>query len=141
MLFLQILGDMCLAVVCFLLFDIINFEINFIFLITPFSNQDKNILKTKKKVLRWKKAYFMLFMKFQLQKKVSDQRVCIWENLFWMTSANDCFCLLYTRPVTGVSPWYVLALQRLLHFIVCVLFLSFSFFFSYVVWSLQLAEI
>ena len=67
MLFLQILGDMCLAIVCFLLCDIINFEINFIFPITPFSNQDKNILRTKKG-FTVKKSVFHAFYKVSVAK-------------------------------------------------------------------------
>ena len=33
--------------------------------------------------------------------------------------------------MNGVISWYVLALQRLFHFIACVSFLSISFFSSY----------
>ena len=39
--------------------------------------------------------------------------------------------LLDMRTMNGVISWYVLTLQRLFHFIACVLFLSISFFFSY----------
>ena len=35
------------------------------------------------------------------------------------------------RMINGVIVWYVLALQRLFHFVTCVSFLSISFFFSY----------
>ena len=33
---LEILGSICIAIVCFSVCDVINFEINFIFLINPF---------------------------------------------------------------------------------------------------------
>ena len=45
-------------------------------------------------------------------------------NILWTFS-------LHMRMMNGVIAWYVLALQRLFHFIVCISFLSVSFFFSY----------
>ena len=44
-------------------------------------------------------------------------------NISWTLS------LLHFRTMNGVISWYVLAVQRLFHFIVCVSFLSISFFF------------
>ena len=52
--YLEILGNMCIAIVCFPDCDVISFEINVIFLIKPFltwpKRQDKNvnILATKR---------------------------------------------------------------------------------------------
>ena len=61
----------------------------------------------------------------------------LWEHLFYRTlpvaaSGNILWnlSLLHMRMLDRVIAWYVLALQRLFHFIACVLFLSifFSFF-------------
>ena len=41
-LLLEILGNMCIAIVCFPVCDIIHFEINLIFLIKPFFNMGKS---------------------------------------------------------------------------------------------------
>ena len=35
------------------------------------------------------------------------------------------------RMMNRVIAWFILALQRVFHFIACVLFVSISFFFSY----------
>ena len=49
--------------------------------------------------------------------------------------------LLHIRTIRGVISWYVLALQRLFHFIACVSFLSISLFLLIFLWSLLLAEV
>ena len=41
-LLLEILGNMCIIIICFLVCDVIKFEINLNFLIKPFSNLIKN---------------------------------------------------------------------------------------------------
>ena len=46
-------------------------------------------------------------------------------NILWTLS------LLHMRMMNGIIAWYVLALQCLFYFIVCVSFLSISFFFYY----------
>ena len=57
------------------------------------------------------------------------------------TFTNDCFYLLPIRTMNCFIPRYVLAFQHLFHLILlCVMFLSFSFFFSYFLCSLRLAE-
>ena len=43
----EIKGNMCIAIVCFLGCDIINFEINLIFLIKPFLYMTKRAFKMK----------------------------------------------------------------------------------------------
>ena len=46
---LEILGNMCSAIICFPVYDVISFEINLSFLIKPLKSQDKNVntLQTK----------------------------------------------------------------------------------------------
>ena len=57
-LLLEILGNMCIAIVCFPICDVINFEINLIFVIKPFfcmtktSRQKFKYLENKK--MKWK---------------------------------------------------------------------------------------
>ena len=55
------------------------------------------------------------------------------EHLRWLllelSYELSLYCIM--RMMNRVIMWYVLALQRLFHFIVCVSFLSISFFFSY----------
>ena len=64
----EILGNMCIVIVCWPGCDAINVEINLIFLIKLFSAWPKrqgknlNILKTKE-LLRWNKEHFPLFLK------------------------------------------------------------------------------
>ena len=41
--YFYILGNLLIAVACFPGFDVIDFEINLIFLINPFTSQDKNL--------------------------------------------------------------------------------------------------
>ena len=85
-LLLEILVNRCIAIVCWPGCDVIEFEIDLIFLIKPFSYMLslKNI-KTKiliswerKELLTWNEKYFASFLKgFQLPKVVSDLRVCL----------------------------------------------------------------
>ena len=64
---LEILSNMCIAIVCIPGCDIINFEINLIFLTKPFSTWPKsqdinlNILRTKRDFKMKKKAFFIIF--------------------------------------------------------------------------------
>ena len=44
----KILGNMCIALVCKPGCDVMNFDVNLIFLIKPFSNDQKVVTKTKK---------------------------------------------------------------------------------------------
>ena len=72
-------GNMCIAIICFPGFDVINFEINLIFLIEPFFYISKK-LRQKFKYLRnkkiWFKKHFSSFLKgFWLPKVVLDLRV------------------------------------------------------------------
>ena len=82
-LLLEILGSMCIAIICYPGWDVINFEINLIFLIKQFfymtkkSRQKVKYLEKEKKLLRWNKNYFSSILKdFQLPKIVSDLQVC-----------------------------------------------------------------
>ena len=83
-LLLEILGSMCIAIICYPGWDVINFEINLIFLIkqlfymTKKSRQKVKYLEKEKKLLRWNKNYFSSILKdFQLPKIVSDLQVCL----------------------------------------------------------------
>ena len=69
------LGNMCIAIVCKLGCDVINFEVNLIFLIWPFFlHNQKVVTKTYiswelKELLRWNKKHFSSFLKgFQSSK-------------------------------------------------------------------------
>ena len=53
-LLLEILGNMCIAIVCKPGCDVINFKINLIFLIKPFFYMTKNV-KTKTEICRERK--------------------------------------------------------------------------------------
>ena len=62
-LLLEILGNMCIAIVCFPLCDVTDFEINLIFLIKPFFYMSKMLRQVfmsweRKKLLRWNKKQF-----------------------------------------------------------------------------------
>ena len=83
-LLLEILDSMCIAIICYPGWDVINFEINLIFLIKQFfymtkkSRQKVKYLEKEKKLLRWNKNYFSSILKdFQLPKIVSDLQVCL----------------------------------------------------------------
>ena len=71
----------CIAIICFPSYDVINFEINFIFLIKPFfymtKNQDKNLISwEQKELLKWNKKHFLSFLTdFHLPKIVLDLTV------------------------------------------------------------------
>ena len=73
-LLLEILFNMCIAIVCQPGSDVINFEINLIFLIKSFFDMAKT---SRQKFLRWNKKQFSSFLKsFPLPNIVSDLRVC-----------------------------------------------------------------
>ena len=81
-LLLEILGDICITIVCKPVCDVINFKINLIFLIKLFFYMTKNvkakaeISRGQKEFLRWNKKHFSSFSKdFQFSKIVSDLRV------------------------------------------------------------------
>ena len=80
LLLLEIIGNMCIPIVCFPGWDVINFEINLIFLIKPFFYKTKKSRQKKLNILRTKrgeiKSIFNHFLEdFQLSKIVSDLRV------------------------------------------------------------------
>ena len=68
-LYFEILGNMWTAIVFKPGYDVMNFEVNLIFLIKPFFLHDQNVVtKTKiswerKQLLRWNKKYFSSFLK------------------------------------------------------------------------------
>ena len=81
-LLLEILGNMCIAIVYYPGCDVMDFGINLIFLIEPFFLNDQKVMtKTlisweRKELLRWNKEYFSSFLKgFQLWKILSDLSV------------------------------------------------------------------
>ena len=82
----EILGNMCIAIVCKPGCDIMNFEVNLIFLIKPFFLHDQKVLtKTeiswgRKNLLRWNAKHFSSFLKsFQSRKKTK---------IFWKVRAR-----------------------------------------------------
>ena len=85
---LEILGIMCIAIVCFPGCDVIKFEINLISWNKSFFCMTKNSVSwEQKELLRWNKMYFSSFLKgFQLRKIVSDweciseSHLCKWRN-------------------------------------------------------------
>ena len=81
-LLLEILGNMCIAIVCYPGCDVMDFEINLIFLIELFFLHDQKVMTKNLNIMRKKRAFkvkqksFSLFLKdFQLSKIVSDLRV------------------------------------------------------------------
>ena len=70
-LLLEILGNMCIVIICFACDDIINFEINLKFLIKPFSYMTKKVrnLKTRKIFLGEIKS---IFKGFQLPEIITN---------------------------------------------------------------------
>ena len=86
-LLLEILGNMCIAIICFPDCDVINFGINLtpnqaIFLYDRKAKTKIEIPWERKELLRWNKKHFSLFLKaFQLPKIVSDLRVRIWNKV------------------------------------------------------------
>ena len=81
LLLLEILGNMCTAVVCFPGCDVINFEINFVFLMKHFSYMTKNsrekfiYVENKKSFFHHKKHFSSYLKGFHLPTIVSDLRV------------------------------------------------------------------
>ena len=78
----EILGNVCIAIVYYPGYDVMDFKINLIFLIEPFSQHDQKVMIKiyiyweRKELLRWNKKHFSSFLKgFQLSKIVSDLRV------------------------------------------------------------------
>ena len=68
---------MCTAIICFPVYDVINFEINLSFLNKPLKSQDKNVntLQTNNPFNIKLKAFFIIFKWFQLSEIMSDLRV------------------------------------------------------------------
>ena len=60
---------MCILIICFLDYDVINFEINLSFLVKQFffvtikSGQKFKYLKNEKSFFRWNKKQFLSFLK------------------------------------------------------------------------------
>ena len=84
-LFLEILGNMYMTIVCFPGCDFVKFEINLIiFPIKPFcymTKKSRQKLKylEKKELLTWNKKHFASVIKgFQLPKMISDLKVRLW---------------------------------------------------------------
>ena len=76
-LFLQILGNLCIAIISFSVDGVMDFELNFSPLIKPFSYMTNycrtkiKIFKERKDLLRWSKMYFSSFLKdFQLSQEL-----------------------------------------------------------------------
>ena len=65
----EILGNMCIATVCKPIYDVMNFEVNLIFLIKPFFPHDQKVVTRtwisweRKELLRWNKKHFSSFLK------------------------------------------------------------------------------
>ena len=101
-LFLETLGNMCIAIVCYPGCDVMDFEINLIFLIKPFFLQDPKVMaKTeisweRKELLRSNKKHLSSFLKgFQLSKTVSNLRVHLWwKTLFFVQ------CVFYLSTIS-----------------------------------------
>ena len=72
--FLEILSNMCIAIVCFPGFDVINFENNLIFLIKPFlymtrkSRQKLKYLENQKSFQGEIKSFAIIFKRFSVSK-------------------------------------------------------------------------
>ena len=83
-LFLTIFGNTYITIVCLPVWDVINFEINLIFLIKPFCYKTKKSRKNlisweRKELLRWNKKHFSSILKgFQLS-KLSHTWECIFK--------------------------------------------------------------
>ena len=89
-LLLQILGNMCIEIVCFPGCDAINFEINLNFLIKPFFYMTKKLRQIFKNVSRAKRAFNF----HQYQRASSCQKLSqTWERAFKLFFSS--FFLLY----------------------------------------------
>ena len=72
--FLEILSNMCIAIVCFPGFDVINFENNLIFLIKPLlhmtrkSRQKEKYLQNQKSLQGEIKIFLIIFKRFSVSK-------------------------------------------------------------------------
>ena len=98
---------MCIVIICFPVFDVINFEIKFTFLSSRFpiwpknSGQNSKYLKNEKSFIRWKKSIFHCFNCQKLSKP--------WEWTFKVIadrrSRPEVFCkkgvLKYFSKLTG----------------------------------------
>ena len=81
---------MCIVIICFLDYDVINFEINLSFLVKQFffvtikSGQKFKYLKNEKSFFRWNKKQFLSFLKefYLFTGIVSDLRVGFWNKSF-----------------------------------------------------------
>ena len=92
-LFLQILGNLCIAIISFSVDGVMDFELNFSPLIKPFSYMTNycrtkiKIFKERKDLLRWSKKYFSSFLKdFQLSQGLFQQN---WSDLIKFYSARN----------------------------------------------------
>ena len=71
----EILGNMCIVIVCWPGCDVMNFEVNFIFLFKPFFLHDQKVMTETWKILRKKRAFNMsIFITFKglLMKQVTQ---------------------------------------------------------------------
>ena len=90
LLLLEILGNMCIAIVCEPGCHVINFQINIILLIKSFLyitekvNTKNSLSSEQKELLKWNKKHFSSFLKgFQLSKIVSDVIECAFKENWW----------------------------------------------------------
>ena len=77
-LLLEILGIMCIAIVCFSGFDVLNFEVKLIFLIKPWPKiqyKNLNTLRTKRTFKEKWKAFPTIFKGLLVPKIVAGRRV------------------------------------------------------------------
>ena len=86
-LLLEILGNMCIAIVCYPGCDAMDFEINLAFLIEPFFLHDQKFMtKTliswePKELLRWNKKHFSSFERAFSYQKLSQTLECAFNML------------------------------------------------------------
>ena len=102
---------MCIAIVCYPCCDVMDFEINLIFLIEPFFLHEQKDMKKnwisweRKELLRWNKKHFSSFLKgFQLS-KLSQTLECALGWICIVTKKNktkNALCLLLLKLVLSV---------------------------------------
>ena len=103
-LLLEILGSMCIVIVFLPDCDVINFEINFIFLIKPFFYMTKKS-RQNLNILREKRAFFHHFERAFSWQKLSQTWECVFKakQPFTVTLENTCFEIF--ANVMGESLW------------------------------------
>ena len=85
-LLLEILGNMCIAIVCYPGCDVMDFEINLIFLIELFFLHDQKVMTKalisweQKEILRWNKSIFHHFQRASSYQKLSQTLECAFKS-------------------------------------------------------------